>query len=75
MYFNKDRTRLAVISAPGRKGLRLGLSDYGLFDGNWVPSLLRLEGRGFLLQFKLSSMSITFDQGPAPTPAAANPAD
>jgi tetratricopeptide (TPR) repeat protein len=61
LELNKDRTRLATLKAPGKSGFRLKMDDYRLVGGRWVPAKLRLEGRGFMVEFSLESPAVGFN--------------
>ncbi|MEE8424421.1 MAG: tetratricopeptide repeat protein [Elusimicrobiota bacterium] len=60
LLLNKDQTRLIGIQVPGRRGLKLSLSDYQLVGDKWLPATLTLKAKGFSLEFRLSSLSANF---------------
>lgn len=60
LLLSKDRTRLVGVQLPGRRGVRLSLSDYRLVDGKWLPATLTMKAKGFSLELRLSSLSANF---------------
>lgn len=61
LVLNKSRTRLSSVQAKGGRAMRLELSRYRSIAGRWVPTTLRLAGRGFSMRFKLQNPSIRFE--------------
>ncbi|PCI36015.1 MAG: hypothetical protein COB53_10385 [Elusimicrobia bacterium] len=57
---DKPKVRLESMKEVAKGGLSLDFSEYRPRGGRWVPSRLTLSGRGFSLDFKLSSPTVRF---------------
>jgi tetratricopeptide (TPR) repeat protein len=59
--FTPDDTKTRLLSyQPAPTGLKLVFDRYQRFEGRWVPTVLRFEGKGFAFEFRLSDPSIRF---------------
>lgn len=61
LELNKTRTLAEAAEPDEPEGLRLELERFQPVEGRWVPALLRLKARGFVLTLELSGISAGVD--------------